>query len=293
MMNCFDETRNAFRPGKPWRAKTGILLVLVLGVLFGACSDSEKVSGTSEEAEGIVAIAGKDVEGFVQKGPFVTGSSIVLKETSATGNFRPTGREFFATTRSDKGDFKIDGINLESQYVLLSATGFYKRERTGESSPCQISLKALSDISNRDQINVNVLTHLEYDRTLQLVKKGKSFAEAKKRANQELMKAFHYDDLAGTSENLDINNEGKADKALKKISTFIDHILFGEEYGTVHWYSVNHVTYYTQYDEEPEKYCEEVQKYLDNFADILAGDDYKRFDSQMLHDVLNGWFMEE
>lgn len=270
----------------------GTMSVLFLGAALCACSDSN-MAGTSEEAEGIVAIADKELAGVVQKGPFVTGSSIVLKETSASGNFKPTGREFFATTRSDKGDFKIDGINLESQYVRITATGYYKREQTGENSACQISLNALSDISNRDQVNVNVLTHLEYDRTLKLIKKGKSFTEAKKQARQELMKTFYYDDLAEDSENLNINNSGDADKALKKISTFVDHILFGEEYGTAHWHSRDYKTYYTQYEEDPEKYCEEVQNYLDNFADILAGDDYERFDSQMLHDVLNGWFMED
>ena len=270
----------------------GMWTVLSLGVALCACSENN-TAGTSEEAEGIVAIADKDVEGVVQKGPFVTGSSIVLKETSAEGNFRPTGRMFYATTRSDSGDFQIDGLNLESQYVRLEATGYYKREETAENSVCQVSLRALSDINKREQINVNVLTHLEYDRTLALIKKGKTFTEAKKQARQELMKTFYYDDLAEDSENLNINNSGDADKALKKISTFVDHILFGEEYGTVHWHSRDYKTYYTQYEEEPEKYCEEVQNYLDNFADILAGDDYERFDSQMLHDVLNGWFMED
>lgn len=268
------------------------LAALAFGGAFWACSTFE-TAGTSEEAEGIVAIADKELAGVVQKGPFVTGSSIVLKETSASGNFKPTGREFFATTRSDKGDFKIDGLNLESQYVRITATGYYKREQTGENSACQISLNALSDISNRDQVNVNVLTHLEYDRTLALIKKGMTFTEAKKQARQELMKTFYYDDLVEDSENLNINNSGDADKALKKISTFVDHILFGEEYGTAHWHSRDYKTYYTQYEEDPEKYCEEVQNYLDNFADILAGDDYERFDSQMLHDVLNGWFMED
>ena len=268
------------------------LAALAFGGAFWACSTFE-TAGTSEEAEGVVAIVDKNLAGVVQKGPFVTGSSIVLKETSAEGNFKPTGREFFATTRSDRGDFKIDGLNLESQYVRITATGYYKREQTGENSACQISLNALSDISNRDQVNVNVLTHLEYDRTLALIKKGMTFTEAKKQARQELMKRFYYDDLVEDSENLNINNSGDADKALKKISTFVDHILFGEEYGTAHWHSRDYKSYYTQYEEDPEKYCEEVQNYLDNFADILAGDDYERFDSQMLHDVLNGWFMED
>ena len=275
-----------------FRRLNWILCACSLGTMLSACLESN-TAGTSEESEGIVAIVDKELAGVVQKGPFVTGSSIVLRETSAEGNFEPTGREFFATTRSDKGDFKIDGLNLECQYVRLEATGYYKRETTAENSVCQVSLRALSDINNREQINVNVLTHLEYDRTLALIKKGKTFTEAKKQARQELMKTFYYDDLAEDSENLNINNSGDADKALKKISTFVDHILFGEEHGTVHWYSRDHKTYYTQYEEEPEKYCEEVQNYLDNFADILAGDDYERFDSQMLHDILNGWFMED
>ena len=60
----------------------------------------------------------------------MTGSNIVLKETSAEGNLVATGREFFATTRSDQGDFVIDDINLESQYVRLTATGYYKSETT-------------------------------------------------------------------------------------------------------------------------------------------------------------------
>lgn len=271
----------------------GTMSVLFLGAALCACSDDSNMAGTSEEAEGIVAIANKELAGVVQKGPFVTGSSIVLKETSASGNFKPTGREFYATTRSDKGDFKIDGINLESQYVRITATGYYKRERTGENSACQISLNALSDISNRDQVNVNVLTHLEYDRTLKLIKKGKSFAEAKKQAYQELMKAFYYDDLAENSENLDINNDGDADKALKKISSFIDYYAFSDEYGMAHWHSKNYTSYFTEFDENPKAYCAEVQDFLDNFADALAGDDYERFDSQMLHSYINGWFLEE
>jgi hypothetical protein len=275
------------------KMRCGVISLMVAMATFATgCSDNEVAGGASGDA-GIIAISNKQIAGVAQKGPFVTGSNIVLKETSAEGNLVATGREFFATTRSDQGDFVIDDINLESQYVRITATGYYKREQTGENSACQISLNALSDISNRDQVNVNVLTHLEYDRTLKLIKKGKSFTEAKKQARQELMKTFYYDDLAEDSENLNINNSGDADKALKKISTFVDHILFGEEYGTVHWHSRDHKTYYTQYEEDPEKYCEEVQNYLDIFADILAGDDYERFDSQMLHDVLNGWFRED
>ena len=227
MMNCFDETRNAFRPGKPWRAKTGILLVLVLGVLFGACSDSEKVSGTSEEAEGIVAITNKQIAGVAQKGPFVKGSNIVLRETSAAGNLKPTGKAFFATTRSDSGDFVIDGINLESQYVRLTATGYYKRESTDENSECQVSLNALSDVSDGNRININMFTHIEYARVLKLMEKGKSFHEAKNQAHAEWEKIIG-DVPLREFEYLNIEGNEDDDKALKLLSTTVDGCAYND-----------------------------------------------------------------
>lgn len=83
-----------------------------LGAMITACST--ETAGTSEESEGIVALAGKKVGGSVQKGPFVKGSDVVLRETSADGSLEPTGREFTTKTTNDDGDFKFDGIDLES-----------------------------------------------------------------------------------------------------------------------------------------------------------------------------------
>ena len=197
------------------------LAALAFGGAFWACSTFES-AGTSEESEGVVAISSKKIVGVAQKGPFVTGSNIVLKETSAEGNLVATGREFFATTRSDQGDFVIDDINLESQYVRLTATGYYKSETTKENSKCQVSLNALSDISDRGVININVFTHLEYGRTLYLVKEGKSFAEAQKQAHAELMKSFGYEWISEDSENLDVTDTSEAGKALERISSGLD-----------------------------------------------------------------------
>ena len=199
------------------------LVFAILLTFFVACS--KDVAGGSSEDAGILAITGKDIAGVSQKGPFVKGSSVVLRETSAKGDFKPTGREFFATTRSDKGDFKIDSLALESQFVLLTATGYYKSEMTGKNSDCQISLNAVSDVSGRDEVNINVLTHLEYDRTLRLIKGGKSFSEAKRLARKELLEEFGYEDIAEDLENLDITNNGDGDLALKEISAHVDTLI--------------------------------------------------------------------
>ena len=96
------------------------LLALVMGGMLCACSD--KMAGTSEETEGIVAIADKEIAGVSQKGPFVTGSSIILKETSSDGSLKPTGKEFYATTRSNKGDFKISKSVLASNARVVLYT---------------------------------------------------------------------------------------------------------------------------------------------------------------------------
>ncbi|MBR4783826.1 MAG: hypothetical protein IK012_01030 [Fibrobacter sp.] len=236
------------------------LLAAAMGSLLCACLDT--TAGTSEEAEGIVALKDKDVAGVAQKGPFVRGSSVVLKETSKAGNLKPTGREFFAMTRSNDGDFQIDGLNLESQYVRLTATGYYKRETTGENSECQISLNALADLSKTDRVNINILTHLEYDRTLELVKKGNSFDEAKKQAHRELMRFFNFEYLVdeGKSESLDVTGDGEADRALEKISSFMDLNSF--------FYASNCL------DDDhcaSLEYCLRVQEFLDDFFDILDG----------------------
>ena len=66
------------------------LSVLVPGLMIWACSGID-TAGTSEESEGIVALAGKRVSGAAQKGPLVKGSGVILRETSAEGNLEPTG----------------------------------------------------------------------------------------------------------------------------------------------------------------------------------------------------------
>ena len=239
-----------------------LAFTLAFAVLLGfvvACSDSDDkdVAGGASGDAAVVAITNKQIAGVAQKGPFVKGSNIVLAETSADGSLEPTGKEFFATIRTDKGDFQIDGINLESQFVRLKATGYYKRETTGENTVCQISLRALSDIRDRDQININILTHLEYDRTLYLVENGKSFAEAKKQSREELMQEFGYENLADDFENLDIANDGEPDKALEQISAHFDECMFGEYCGSICFYEIN-------------EDCSGVQAGIDELARVFS-----------------------
>lgn len=238
--------------------KTLTFWALALTALLGACSDME-TSGTSEEAEGVVAISDKKIAGVSQKGPFVKGSDVTLKETSKNGDFEPTGREFTTKTISDKGDFKFDGIDLESQYVLLSVEGRYEREHTGETSSCPMRLDAVSNLEKRETVNINLLTHFEYKRVLNLVKEGKTFAEAKKQAAKEVLGAFGVKIDVSSAEDLNIYNSSDGDRTLYNISRIIDE---QPEWNYWHdWYSA---------DDDID--CSKLQAYVDGFADDFADD---------------------
>ena len=238
--------------------KTLTFWALALTALLGACSDME-TSGTSEEAEGVVAISNKKIAGVSQKGPFVKGSDVTLKETSKNGDFEPTGREFTTKTISGKGDFKFDGIDLESQYVLLSVEGRYKREHTGETSSCPMRLDAVSNLEKRETVNINLLTHFEYKRVLNLVKDGKTFAKAKKQAAKEVLGAFGVKIDVSSAEDLNIYNSSDGDRTLYNISRIIDE---QPEWNYWHdWYSA---------DDDID--CSKLQAYVDGFADDFADD---------------------
>lgn len=238
--------------------RTGLALALALGASLTACSNME-TSGTSEEAEGVIAISDKKIAGVSQKGPFVKGSEVTLQETSKKGNFEPTGREFTTKTISDKGDFKFDEIDLESQYALLSVEGHYKREYTDDVSSCPMRLNAVSDLEKRETVNINLLTHFEYKRVLNLVKEGKSFAEAKKQAAKEVLGAFGVKIDVSSAEDLNIYNSTDGDRTLYNISRIIDEQPEWNSWRD--WYNV-----------EDDIDCSKLQDYIDGYANDFADD---------------------
>lgn len=227
----------------------------VSALSLALCACSTQTAGTSEESEGIVALAGKGIKGAAQKGPLVKGSDVVLRETSAEGTLEPTGREFHTTTVNDKGEFQFGELDLESQYALLSAEGYYAHEYDGERSECPMRLDAVTNLNNRSTANVNILTHFEYKRVLKLVKEGVPFAEAKKQASREVLAAFGVDIDVSSAEDLNIFNTSEGDRTLFNISLLIDN--------TPEW------TYWV--DDEKED-CPKLQNYLDGFAEDFADD---------------------
>ena len=185
-------------------------LIIFLFVFFSiSCSKVEK------------ATPGKvSVKGFIQKGPFSNGSSVTISELNS--DLSQTGKNYSTQITNNVGYFQVPDIQLESKYISLKADGFYYNEVAGKLSVSQITLYALSDITDKASINVNILTHLEKPRVEYLIKNGKLFSDAKKQAEQEVLKLFNINkDNIDLSENLNITKAGDDNAILLAISIML------------------------------------------------------------------------
>lgn len=161
------------------------------------------------------------VDGVIQKGPFINGSTVSIAELD--GELNPTGRKFDSQIINNSGLFTIKNIELESQYVELKADGFYFNEVHGVKSASQLTLYSLSDLSKKDTVNVNILSHLERGRMLYLLEKGSNFNEAKYKARTEVLSIFGIapDEDVDEFDDLDISKAGESNAILLAASVIL------------------------------------------------------------------------
>jgi cysteine-rich repeat protein len=128
------------------------------------------------------------LQGSVQKGPLLLGSSVDVSPLDANGE--PTGDVFGTATINDLGEFWVE--IPKSGPVAIDASGYYYNEVSGELSTGWINLRAIYN-ANKNEANpilVNTITHLSYDRVRALHGQGQTFANAIATAEQELQVAL-------------------------------------------------------------------------------------------------------
>lgn len=188
---------------------------------IGFSSSSEyKPDSTAHDTLAIVSIKNKTITGVSQKGPFVNGSSVTIQELDGN-TLAQTGKSFKGKISNDKGEFSVSSVSLVSRYAILEATGYYRNEITGKKSGGTITLNALTDLSDRKKVNINLLTHLEYERALHLIGSGMSVSAAKKQAEAEILNAFGIKGTFASSEDLDVFDKGDGNAALLAFSVLM------------------------------------------------------------------------
>ena len=165
-----------------------------------------------------------ELSGVSQKGPFVSGTDVTAYELENGKSLKQTGKTFGGKIENQDGSFNIRTVKLKSSYTYLVADGFYRNEVTGENSASTIKLRALTNVDGRKTANINLVTHLEYDRVQRLVTKdNKSVIEAKRAAEKSLFAAFNIDNTGfkGFAEDLNIFKEGDGNAALLAVSAML------------------------------------------------------------------------
>lgn len=202
--------------------KFGKFAALSLAFVFAACGDDSSSSSDDSDSENI-SVTLNEVSGVSQKGPFLMGSKVQMFEISNGRSLNQSGKSFNGKISNDKGEFKIKGSKLCSQYVILEASGYYRNENTGKNSESELTLLAISNVSDRNTININLLTHLEYERVNYLVIQQKmKVDEAKKQAQKEILDIFYIDNAKfSNSEDLNIAGTNDEDGALLAISVLL------------------------------------------------------------------------
>lgn len=192
--------------------------ILYMGEFPDTISQGEVVLDSEK-----IAIPLAQVSGVTQKGPFLSGSKVLVREMEDGRTLAQTGNSFNDKILNDKGEFKINGRMLVSQYVMLEVTGYYRNEVTGKNSKSELTMFAISDVNDRSTVNVNLLTHLEYERVIYLVTQKKMKVRAAKRQAQK--EIFALLDIDATdfesSEDLNIAGSTEADAALLAFSVIL------------------------------------------------------------------------
>jgi N-acetylneuraminic acid mutarotase len=157
--------------------KTAVLILIPFLVLTSCKKDNE--------TDSIVTRSGMD--GYIQKGPFISGSSITFNELDAS--LVPMGKTYNSTIINDLGAYTITN-NISSPYIEIVANGKYYNEVNDSITLSPITLRSLQRVTDIES-NVNILTTLAEDRIKYLVlNKSIPFGDAFEQAENEILKIF-------------------------------------------------------------------------------------------------------
>ncbi|MCP4313465.1 MAG: hypothetical protein GY790_19580 [Bacteroidetes bacterium] len=187
----------------------GYLICALIFILMFSCE--------KENPDNAHPVSIDELTGYIQKGPYLNGTSLTVAELNQ--EMVQTGKNFNTQITDNRGSFELKQMELSSQFVELKADGFYYNEVADETSSARLVLYALSNLTDKSTLNVNLISHLEKDRVYQLLDEGFSFTEAKVQAQEDILGVFSIEksDMA-ESELLDISQPGDEHAILLAIS---------------------------------------------------------------------------
>jgi hypothetical protein len=192
--------------------KRPVYIIILALVFFCSKEDSSDSNSPDSKQEYSAEIAGA-----IAKGAYKAGSDITFYELN--DNLSQTGKSFSTNTTDDYGTFSLSVESITENYARVEGNGYYWNEITNTVTEQKLRLNAICEVN--EEINLNILTHLEYDRVIELVQnQGKTFAEAKSQALYEILTSFgmEYNPTNGNAESYNFKKADDSSKILLFIS---------------------------------------------------------------------------
>ena len=159
-----------------------LLACVFVSFVITSCGENNDIFDESFESQTY------DVFGKVEKGPFVSGSTISIQPMDS--KLQVLGSMFNTVITDDLGNFMLGSKEFSTPYAEFMANGYFFNEVKGVLSNGTLTLRAIVDLQDNTTVNVNILTHLKYSRIKNLVYSGKNYTEANEQAQKELLSAF-------------------------------------------------------------------------------------------------------
>jgi hypothetical protein len=175
----------------------------------GGSDDNNSTNGTTY-----------DISGYVQKGPFISGSSVTIYELDSSLN--QTGVSFQTQTVDDFGSFILPK-KVSSKYIEIISSGYYFNEVEGSLSTGPLTLSTISEVKEGKAIYVNILTCVADKRIKYLVQnENKSFEEALAEAESEILTIFNINETEILDfDQMDISEDGNSNAILLAVSVIL------------------------------------------------------------------------
>lgn len=170
---------------------------------FGGGGNSVNTSAV-DDSSAVPRMVGAHLVGVAEKGPFRYGTSIKLIELDSTQHLADSKRTHKTCILNGDGNYSFDSVDFVSPYLRVKANGFFRNELTGGLSSKPVTLEAVVDVTEKDTVNVNILTHMEAPRVLKLVENSgnnQPVRAVKAQALREILSSFEiqWDKSSGSS----------------------------------------------------------------------------------------------
>lgn len=224
-------------------------MAMLLALMFAACSENgSPVAGGTVEETGFqaslenISVAGKaSLVAMIESAGNAFNANATLNYSKAFAKMYEldsvtldtTGNTFVGSFINGAGEFRFDSVSLNSPYVMLKVYPYiysiYDYADEYLVAYNENPLSVIVDLRVTSNINVNTLTFFETGRLLELVKSGKTFAEAKQQADRDVLDAFGFYDIPFVFDKGEYENDSVYVMALDVVDYFID---FSDQIGT-------------------------------------------------------------